>query len=173
MADYNRELEELFTRAYQRAYRAAKSICLNRHLAEDAVSEAAVRMLDAMRRGSVRADADAYFIRIAVNEAKRICMKRREIPTDDIAAYLDACGIHTEFDSEAAKALLEAVNRLGEKLRIPIQLHYFGGFSEAETARSLGISYSAVKARIMRGRKKLKEMLSWEENMEGGVSHEI
>ncbi len=173
MENYEHELEKIFERAYQRAYRAAKSICLNRHLAEDAVSEAAVRMLRAMRRGSVRADADAYFVKIAVNEAKRACARQRELPMDDIAAYLDARGAHTAFEREAIRTLAAAIDALGEKLRLPIQLHYFGGFSELETARMLGISYSAVKARMMRGRQKLKETLERENATEGGVHHEI
>lgn len=169
----NNEFEKLFSRCYRKAYRAAKSICFNRHLAEDAVSEAAIRMMSALRKGFVRADADHYFIKIAVNEAKRLCAKTREYPTDDISAYLEVRSAQAEYDRESMRLLIESVGKLNQKLRLPIQMHYFGGFSEVETARLLGISYSAVKARIMRARQKLKEMLEREEIPEGGIKHEI
>lgn len=47
------DLETLFKNVYPKAYRAAKSICLSRHMAEDAVSEALVRMMNAQKRGLV------------------------------------------------------------------------------------------------------------------------
>lgn len=51
---------------------------------------------------------------------------------------------------------------LDEKLRICVLLHYIEGFRVREVSRILGISENAVKARLMRGRKRLKVLLSEE-----------
>ena len=51
---------------------------------------------------------------------------------------------------------------LDEKLRICVLLYYIEGFSVREVSRILGISENAVKARLMRGRKRLKALLSEE-----------
>ena len=51
---------------------------------------------------------------------------------------------------------------LDEKLRICVLLHYIEGFSVREVSRILGIGENAVKARLMRGRKRLKALLSEE-----------
>ena len=41
-------------------------------------------------------------------------------------------------------------------------LHYIEGYEVREVARMLGIGESAVKLRLLRGRKRLKELLSEE-----------
>ena len=51
---------------------------------------------------------------------------------------------------------------LDEKLRICVLLHYIEGYRVSEISGILGISENAVKARLMRGRKRLKELLSEE-----------
>lgn len=171
MTEYEEELEALFLKLYGKAYRAAKSICFDRQMAEDAVSEAFVRLLHASRKGRIWGGGEQYFMKIAVNEARRINARRKELPSENIAEYLEASGAEKE-DREAAQALLEAVNRLGEKFSLPIRLHYYGGFSEKEVAQLLGISYSAVKARMMRGRKRLRVLIEQETAEKGGTCHD-
>ena len=46
--------------------------------------------------------------------------------------------------------------RLPEKYKAPIHLHYYEGYSIAEIAEILGLSHSAVKMRMTRGRDMLK-----------------
>ena len=53
------------------------------------------------------------------------------------------------------RAVLEAVLALPEIYKGPIHLHYYEGYSVAETAEILGLSPSAVKMRLMRGRERL------------------
>lgn len=170
MDQYENELRELVDGCYAKAYRAAKAICLDAHTAEDAVAEALARVWKAAEKHGLSQHAEHYFLKIAVNEAKRLRGKRRDIPSEEIGAYLDARQAEDQ-EREEARALLEAVGRLPEKLGEPIRLHYYGGFSEKEVARLLGISYSAVKARMMRGRRELRKMLE-QENC-GGVQNEV
>ena len=55
--------------------------------------------------------------------------------------------------------LLEQVAALPEKLRTVIHLHYYEGYDVREIAQLLGVTASAVKMRMKRGREALRERL--------------
>ena len=55
--------------------------------------------------------------------------------------------------------LLEQVAALPEKLRTVIHLHYYEGYDVREIAQLLGVTASAVKMRMKRGREALRESL--------------
>lgn len=66
---------------------------------------------------------------------------------------------------EPGTEVWEAVNRLPEKLRIPVHLHYGEGYATEEIAKILGVPPATVRTRLHRGRLRLKELL-------GGIDHE-
>ena len=73
---------------------------------------------------------------------------------------------------EQHRAVLEAVNGLSPKYRAATLLFYFEQLSVREVAASLGVSASAVKGRLHRARRQLKEQLGpvvWEAEVEAGV----
>lgn len=80
------------------------------------------------------------------------------------AAALDV-DIPTEH--QADQGVLEAILALPETYKGPIHLHYYEGYSVAEVAEILGLSPSAVKMRLKRGREQLK--LELELGTEGSV----
>ena len=80
------------------------------------------------------------------------------------AAALEA-DIPAEY--EADRGVLEAILALPETYKGPIHLHYYEGYSVAEVAEILGLSPSAVKMRLKRGREQLK--LELELGTEGSV----
>ncbi len=62
----------------------------------------------------------------------------------------------------AARAVREAVDRLPDKYRLPVQMHYFAGWSTAQTAQALHMKESTVRANLFRARKKLgSELEEW------------
>ncbi len=73
------------------------------------------------------------------------------------AQLLDPCEIaeHTEL----RQIVLRAVNNLSPNLRRPILLFYFEHLSLREIAWKIGVSNSAVKSRLHRGRLFLREIL--------------
>ena len=54
-------------------------------------------------------------------------------------------------------ALAVAMDALAEKLRTPLLLRYMEGFTEKEIAQALGITLPAVKSRLHRARRALRE----------------
>jgi RNA polymerase sigma-70 factor (ECF subfamily) len=60
---------------------------------------------------------------------------------------------------ERQRILFQAMNELAPGMRTAIELREIGERSTEETAQIMGISVSAVKARVFHGKKKLRERL--------------
>ncbi|RSL28944.1 RNA polymerase sigma factor [Salibacterium salarium] len=69
--------------------------------------------------------------------------------------------------NEISWELHDMITHLPEKYRIPLILHYFHEQSYREISEVIGISEGAVKTRVMRARKQLKERFE-----KVGVRHE-
>lgn len=147
----------MFERYTNLLYRLCYSILLVREDAEDAVQDV---FLKYYRKQPTFADEDhekAWFIRVAVNHCKDILRRRklREfIPFSEVEELLAEKEAETD-DSGVLQALFE----LTDRYRIVMILHYLEGYPVKEVARLCGISQSAVKMRLSRGREQLKECL--------------
>ena len=123
---------------------------------EDAVQEAIFRAW--RKRDTLREPRhfNAWLIRILINECHDIQRRRkRDLLTDDPPEP------PTGGDSRLSE-LRDALTALDEKQRLCVLLHYIEGYSVKEVARMLNIGESAVKLRLMRGRKRLRELLTEE-----------
>jgi RNA polymerase sigma-70 factor, ECF subfamily len=60
---------------------------------------------------------------------------------------------------EATEILRSAIGKLPATLRTTVELRELGGLSNQETAKRMGVSVAAVKARLFRGRRKLRKTL--------------
>lgn len=63
------------------------------------------------------------------------------------------------FREPQDRTLVEAVLALPGSCRIVIHLYYYEGYSVSEISRILGLSQTAVKNRLLRGRKLLRQTL--------------
>lgn len=130
-------------------YRLAM-VYLGRHAdAEDVTQEAFVRLL---YKAPAFADGEhekRWLLRVTANLCrdqlkgfwrKRAVALEQDYPIDDPDAF----------------GVADAVVRLPEAYKGPIHLHYYEGYSVAETADILKLSQSAVKMRLKRGREMLK-----------------
>ncbi len=146
----------MFERYMNLLYRLCYSILLVREDAEDAVQDV---FLKYYRKQPTFVDGDhekAWFIRVAVNHCKDILRRRklREfIPLSEVEELL--AEKVAEDDSEVLQALFE----LTDRYRIVMILHYLEGYPVKEVAKLCGITQSAVKMRLSRGREQLKERL--------------
>lgn len=123
---------------------------------EDALQEAIFKAWK--KRHTLRESQyfNTWFIRILINECHNIQRRRKgSLPLE--TAY-DLNGV-SGFERHDLRMSLAA---LDEKQRICILLHYIEGYDVREVSKILGISETAVKARLMRGRKRLKSLLSEE-----------
>ena len=137
-------------------YRISMSILRHEADCRDAVQQALLNVWAA--RGRLEETRfRAYLTRAVINECRNIQRKRmRETPIDEMP------DIEYVMQPEQSE-LREAIELLPESLRMPLLLHYMECFNEKETASALGITVVAVKNRLHRARKALKQQLKdWE-----------
>ena len=156
-------------------YRLALRMTGNREDAEDVMQEAFIKAYTNL--GKFREDARFYtwLVRIAVNEALMKLRKNKSakhlsldepLETDDnslMPREIEDWGDNPEEQyatSELQKILAGAIEKLGPQLRIVFVLRDVENFSTDEAAAMLGMSVSAVKSRLLRGRLKLREGLN-------------
>jgi RNA polymerase sigma factor (sigma-70 family) len=97
----------------------------------------------------------SWLYRVAVNVARRLRARRQTdpLPTDVPSPALAA-------DEELREVLAEAVARLPEKYRLPVQLCYLGGLTTAEAAHLLGWAKGTVLTRLAWARERLRKNLA-------------
>ena len=163
---------ELYKRYQFRTYCAALRILRNRQDAEDAVQRAFQRAfvnLEGFREDSTFA---TWLTRIVINEALMMLRQRRTREShheNSVDAAQGGGGLEIADDGptpeeilcerERRAALLQAVGRLRKKLRIVVLHRELQGLTSAETARRLGLTVSAVKARTFHARRFLRKHL--------------
>ena len=136
-------------------YRVAYSYTRNRADSEDIVQDTFVKLLKAEKSFDCEEHIKAWLIRVAANLAKNMVgsawFSRRAELSEDIPT-----------DVAEDNGLSAAMAELDGKYSAVIYLHYYEGYSVREIARLLRISEPNVKARLMRGREKLKRYLGGE-----------
>jgi len=165
--------EELVLRHRQKILAVAQRITNNREDAEDVAQESfhkAFLHLDAFQEKS---RFSTWLTRITMNEAFMLLRRRRgvvevlpENPDDSAKSYSEVfvdqrlSPEESCWQRERTELLTEAINRLRPTIRTAILLRDLEDRSVRETARILGASISAVKARVFQGRRKLRRTLN-------------
>ena len=102
-----------------------------------------------------------WLYRITVNKCRDYLRKKRVrsifTPIQDSHENIRASSINTDID--IPQLVRKAIERLPEKLRIPLILRDMDGFSYNEIAEKLDCEVGTVKSRIFRARESLKALL--------------
>lgn len=151
-ADPSRDFEALFREHGDRIWRAVFAFSGDREVASDAVAEAFAQAL----RGGDRIRSPLAWIwrasfRIAAGELGE--RRTRSALVMDVAAQPAT----TEED------LVAALRRISPAQRAAVVLHHYAGYSAAEVADIIGSSAAAVRVHLMRGRRRLRELLKEED----------
>ena len=102
----------------------------------------------------------AWLIRVASNICKNMLKAacRKNEPLND--------NIPDSNISNEAKELLSELSKLPDKLKIPVYLFYYDGYSSEEIGQMLHISSSAVRTRLQKARERLRNVLGDERSVE-------
>ena len=136
-------------------YRVACGILRNEADRQDALQTALQKAWE--KRRSLRQEAlfDTWLIRILINECKSIIRRQK---------WMLPMAFLPEARSEAPDlSVLDAVERLPEKQRICVMLHYLEGLPTDHIARLLNIPAATVRGRLHNARQRLRLALSEEE----------
>ncbi len=158
--------ESQLTGHYPALYRLALAILNDPDEAEDAVQETYIAALSALDRFRGDATLKTWLYAIAVNTCRGLLRKRksRQAVGHAIQAIHGLLGQAPTPEERALKneqdsGLWIAVDRLDEKHRLPVLLHYLDNLSAPEIARILGISEGTVHSRLHYARHKLSQEL--------------
>jgi RNA polymerase sigma factor (sigma-70 family) len=171
---------ELYDRHRLRIYRTAFRILRNRQDAEDAVQRSFQRAFTNLCRFREDSTFSTWVTRIAINDALMLLRQRRtntrlQENDDDTeaASVLDPADKRPTpeqalAETELRATVLRAISRLRKSLRIVVLLRELHGLTSAETARRLGLTVSAVKARTFHARRYLRKYLEPQCGAAGG-----
>jgi RNA polymerase sigma-70 factor (ECF subfamily) len=162
-------LEALVREHSRLVYRITYSVLRQHHDAEDATQETFMRVLRYSSKLAGVEDPKTWLARIAWRVAVDRSKKRRwvrEIPleySDKPPAEVpssDSSADETVHGSQLGAVLEKLIAALPSKLREPLILSTIEEMSPRDVAATLGINEAAVRSRIFRARKILKEKLA-------------
>ena len=162
--------DELVRRTYVDTYTLAVRLTGNEEDARDVVQETYLRAWKGLKRFRGDAAFTTWLYRITANVSYTLVDRRRRRRTSPIEDVPEQIDIGVEARTEdlvgatlGLSELAESLDRLSPSLRSLVILKDVYGLSHEEIAEDLGISVSAAKVRLHRGRKRLREMLDQSE----------
>jgi RNA polymerase sigma-70 factor (ECF subfamily) len=166
--------EFLCKQSAQMVFRVARRMMRNNEDAEDVLQESFQQAF--IHLGTFNGDSrfSTWLSRIAINAALMKLRKKQhlwdvsldESNDDEQSSHrldVEDQGLNPEqlyAQTERQQILAEAINELAPGTRKAIELREIDERSGEETAQIMGISVSAVKARVFHGRRKLRERLT-------------
>ena len=160
---------ELYERHRSKTHIIAYRILHDFHEAEDAVQRAFQRAFGNLSRFREDSAFSTWVTRIAINESLMMLRHKRRntrLPEND-----EGGGARTSVDlsderpspeqvfaqTELRSSVIHAVSKLRRSLRVVVVLREIHGLTNAETARRLGLTVAAVKARAFHARRHLRK----------------
>ncbi len=158
--------EDLVNAFYPAVYRLCLSILADADEAEDAAQDCFIAACSALASFRAESSLKTWLFAIAVNACRGVLRKRQRsrvlASAIGTVARLVGAGNSVEDDavrSEQHSTLWAAVDRLDEKHRLPVILHYSQNLSVPEIARVLGVNEGTVHSRLHYAREQLSEWL--------------
>lgn len=151
-------------------FRIAKGILHDAHLAEDAVSEAFVRIIDNLEKINLsdRNKTKGFVViivrHIAIDMLRR---QKRFVPLDDHSDYTECREpvLSSLASDEACSKIADALAKLNRNYSDILYLKIVFNCSNDEIAKILGISRENVNVRLHRARNALKQQLLKEDEL--------
>ena len=152
----DQSVEEIFRTYGSMLYRIAFVMMKNVFDAEDVVQDILIKYMEQRERGKsfeTEEHRKAWLIRVDSNLCKnrlRFYKNHPKISVEQLSRY---------YEKEEDTLLMDSLLRLPFKYREVLLLHYVEGYQGREIAGMLGLSESAVRKRLERGREKLRGLL--------------
>lgn len=132
-------------------YRICLVMLKNTADSEDAVQETFIKLVQKSPSFDSVEHEKAWLITVATNKCRDMLRYRQRHKTESEEL------LQGYFIEENDSGILEALSELDEKYRIILVLFYVEDYRIDQISQITGISVSAVKMRLSRGRKLLKE----------------
>ena len=147
--------EEITNRHLSGFYKLAYGVVINKQDAEEVIQNSFLKLWQTSPNWKTgKAKFTTWFYRIVKNEAIDLVRKRKEnVEYDD--------NLTKEFEEEnfIEEDIKIAIDRLPKKQKAAILLYYFQDLSQKQAAENMGISIKALESLLLRGKRKLKEIM--------------
>lgn len=155
-----KDIADVYNKYSDMLFRVALMHSGNKDDAMDAVQDVYVKYMGSNILFLSSEHEKAWFIRALINRCHDINRKNSVRNHDELSRAENVS--YNEYFSGDGFSVADAIEKLPEKIKTVIILHYLEGFSVEETAKMLKLSSSAVKMRLSRGRDALKKLLEEE-----------
>ena len=164
---------EVLVRLYQtRALRVAYLVTHDRHLSEDVVQSAFIRVFERRRQFDDSRPFGPWFFRIVANDAAKAQYRRqREVSSSGRPGWQQAGQTEELIDSTPSveelveqsmmrERVWEAIEELSPEQRAALVLRYYMDMKQEEVAQELGRPLGTAKWLLHTARRRLKRLLA-------------
>lgn len=137
---------------------ACRRTCADEHDAEDAFQ--ATFVILSKRAGGVRGNLAGWLHRTARRAALRAAARRSTLRRRELPLAIEPAAHAPELLNELRTVLDEEIDRLPERLRVPLLLCYAQGRSTEEAAADIGVPRGTVLSRLAKARDVLGQRLT-------------
>lgn len=178
-ADENASFEALYDRYGERVLNLAYRMTGNEDTARDLAQEVWIKVFRRLETFEARSDVFTWIYRITVNHVLNHLKRERRVRWFDLLDRSIGGVLHEESvdprvleatdrpradraleNDERAMRVWQAIQSLDPKYRVPLVLYHYEERSYLEIADAMGLTLSAVEARIHRARKQLARILA-------------
>ncbi len=154
----------------KRLYGLCLHLCVNPWEADDLYQETWLKALKNIARYDRRREFEPWLTKICVNTYRNTLRRVARSPIFNQfpnTEAKEACFTNLQAkENPDYSSLYEAIGQLPEKLRVTVILFYFRDMELASVADILGIPQGTVKSRLHKARKRLKEALADETDLQ-------
>ncbi len=159
---------ELFQLYETQIYHLAWTILRNEQDARDAVQDTFLRVFERIKRYEGRSSFSTWLTSVVVNICRDRLRRRKVRQALSLEWLRDrSSGYSVSDDVESRmhrQALWSYLDRLDEKYRLPVILHYFAELPCEDVAQILNTRTSTVYSRLNTARIRIREMVTQEES---------
>ena len=141
-------------------YKVAKSILNNNEDIADAIQETILSCYKNIEKLKEIKYFKTWMTRILINKCNALLKKNKKIMNLDMEITEDL-----KIEESYKLDLKESINNLDSDLKIIVILYYYEDMSIKDISESLNIPQGTIKSRLSRARKRLKEILSINEEV--------
>lgn len=142
-------------------YRTAYVLLGNPHDVQDVLQETFIKYMEKAPDFHDSGHEKAWLLKVTANPCKDYLRFSRRHAYADLESLENICAVSEQ------KTLLKEIIALPEKWKTVLLLHYVEGYGIKEIARIAGLTESAVKKRLQRGRDALRKQLTESEELYG------
>lgn len=158
----NKDVEKYVRMFHYMLYRLAFSYLRSTADAEDVCQDSFIRLMKYPGEFPTDEDCRRWLIRVVINLSKNLLKYRKNHAEPmEIPCYISGNFAEPTAESE----LVSLIKKLPGEYAAVIHLFYYEGYSAKEIASILDISVTAVTSRLSRGRRRLKQILTEEEQL--------